>query len=118
MCLYFQTLHDRKIVEEKMASGEYTYVNANDSKMEGIELMSSFNLGQFLPEKPELEAYANFTWILKNDFTQLVGTEMLTRNMQYVRNANGNFGLKLPARPHQYAPEQPFHWFAPRKGFV
>ncbi|MBW8324823.1 MAG: TonB-dependent receptor [Prolixibacteraceae bacterium] len=90
---YFQTLHDRKIVEEKMASGEYTYVNANDSKMEGIELMSSFNLGQFLPEKPELEAYANFTWILKNDFTQLVGTEMLTRDMQYVRNANGNFGL-------------------------
>ena len=90
---YFQTLHDHKIVEEKMASGEYTYVNANDSKMEGIELMSSFNLGQFLPEKPELEAYVNFTWILKNDFTQLVGTEILTRDMQYVRNANGNFGL-------------------------
>jgi len=90
---YFQTLHDHKIVEEKMASGEYTYVNANESKMEGIELMSSFNLGQFLPEKPELEAYVNFTWILKNDFTQLVGTEILTRDMQYVRNANGNFGL-------------------------
>ena len=90
---YFQTLHDHKIVEEKMASGEYTYVNANDSKMEGIELMSSFNLGQFLPKKPELEAYANFTWILENDFTQLVGTEMLTRDMQFVRNVNGNFGL-------------------------
>lgn len=90
---YFQTLHDHKIVEEKMASGEYTYVNANDSKMNGIELMSSFNLGQFLPERPELEAYINFTWILKNDFTQLVGTEMLTRDMQYVRKANGNFGL-------------------------
>ena len=90
---YFRTLHDHKIVEEKLASGEYTYVNANNSKMEGVELMSSFNLGQFLPEKPELEAYANFTWILKNDFTQLVGTEMLARDMQYVRNANGNFGL-------------------------
>ena len=90
---YFQTLHDHKIVEEKMASGEYTYVNANDSKMEGIELMSSFNLGQFLPERPELEAYVNFTWILKNDFTQQVGTEILSRDMQYVRKANGNFGL-------------------------
>ena len=90
---YFQTLHDHKIVEEKLASGEYTYVNANNSKMEGIELMSSFNLGQFLAGRPELEAYANFTWILKNEFTQLVGTEMLTREMQYVRNANGNFGL-------------------------
>ena len=68
-------------------------MNANDSKMEGIELMSSFDLGQFLPEKPQLEAYVNFTWILKDDFTQLVGTEMLTREMQYVRKANGNFGL-------------------------
>ena len=90
---YFQTLHDHKIVEEKLASGEYTYANANKSKMKGIEAMLSYNLGQFLPEKPELEAYANFTWILKNDFTQLVGTEMLTRDMQYVRKANGNFGL-------------------------
>ncbi len=90
---YFQTVHDHKIVEEKMASGEYTYANANDSKMEGIEVMSSYNLGQFLPERPELEAYVNFTWILKNEFTQLVGTEMLARDMQYVRKANGNFGL-------------------------
>lgn len=90
---YFQTLHDHKIVEEKMTSGEYTYVNANDSKMEGIELMTSYNLGQFLPEKPELEAYINFTWLLKNEFTQKVGTEMLSRDMQYVRKANGNFGL-------------------------
>lgn len=90
---YFQTLHDHKIVEEKLTSGEYTYVNANNSKMEGIELMTSYNLGQFLPEHPELEAYMNFTWILKNEFTQKVGTEMLTRDMQYVRKANGNFGL-------------------------
>ena len=90
---YFQTLHDHKIVEKELALKNFTFINANDSKMEGIELMSSFNLGQFLPEKPELEAYANFTWILKNDFTQLVGTEMLTRDMQYARKANGNFGL-------------------------
>lgn len=61
--------------------------------MKGIELMSSFNLGQFLPGKPELEAYTNFTWILKSDFQQLAGAEMLTRDMQYVRKANGNFGL-------------------------
>ncbi len=90
---YFQTLHDHKIVEEKLASGEYTYANANKSKMKGIEAMSSYNLGQLFGYPFELEAYANFTWILKNDFTQLVGTEMLTRDMQYVRKANGNFGL-------------------------
>ena len=90
---YFQTLHDHKIVEEKLASGEYTYANANKSTMKGIEAMSSYNLGQLFGHPFELEAYANFTWILKNDFTQLVGTEMLTRDMQYVRKANGNFGL-------------------------
>ncbi len=91
---YFQTLHDHKIVEEKLASGEYTYTNANESKMEGIELMSSYNFGKLLTQSFDLEAYANFTWILRNEFTQLVGTEMLTRDMQYVRNANGNFGLR------------------------
>jgi len=90
---YFQTLHDHKIVEEKLTSGEYTYANANKSTMKGIEAMSSYNLGQLFGHPFELEAYANFTWILKNDFTQLVGTEMLTRDMQYVRKANGNFGL-------------------------
>ena len=90
---YFQTLHDRKIVEEKLASGEYTYANANKSTMKGIEAMSSYNFGQLFGHPFELEAYANFTWILKNDFTQLVGTGMLTRDMQYVRKANGNFGL-------------------------
>ena len=90
---YFQTLHDHKIVEEKLASGEYTYANANKSTMKGIEAMSLYNLGQLFGHPFELEAYANFTWILKNDFTQLVGTEMLTRDMQYVRKANGNFGL-------------------------
>ena len=90
---YFQTLHDHKIVEEKLASGEYTYANANKSTMKGIEAMSSYNFGQLFGHPFELEAYANFTWILKNNFTQLVGTEMLTRDMQYVRKANGNFGL-------------------------
>ncbi|HNX56562.1 MAG TPA: TonB-dependent receptor [Prolixibacteraceae bacterium] len=91
---YFKTLHDHKIVEEKLASGEYTYVNANKSKMEGIELESAYNLGQLFAKKFVLEAYANFTWMQKDNFTQLVGTAMLTRDMQYVRKANGNFGLK------------------------
>jgi outer membrane receptor protein involved in Fe transport len=62
--------------------------------MEGIELMSSYNFGKLFTQSFDLEAYANFTWILRNEFTQLVGTEMLTRDMQYVRNANGNFGLR------------------------
>ena len=91
---YFHTLYDQKIVEQKLASGEYTYANANESKMDGIELMSSYNLGQLFAKPFDLEVYANFTWMLRNNFSQLVGTEMLTRDMQYVRNTNGNFGLR------------------------
>ncbi len=95
---YFQTLHNHKIVEEMLASGEYTYTNANESKMEGIELMSSFNIGSLFAKSFDLEAYANFTWMLRNEFTQLVGTEMLTRNMQYTRKSNGNFGLNYQSK--------------------
>ncbi len=90
---YFRTLHDNKIVEEQLASGEYSYINANESKMEGIELLTSYNLGNLFAKKFDLEVYANFTWMLRNEFSQLAGTEMLTRDMQYVRKTNGNFGL-------------------------
>ena len=90
---YFQTLHNNKIVEEKLASGEYSYANANESKMEGIELMSSYNLGNLFAKAFDLEAYVNFTWMLRNEFLQMIGTEMLTRDMQYTRKSNGNFGL-------------------------
>ena len=95
---YFNTYYDHKIVEEKMESGEYTYTNANHSRMEGIELVSAWNFGQLFTQSLNLEAYANFTWMLRNNFTQMVGTENLTRDMQYVRKTNGNFGIRYRAK--------------------
>ncbi len=95
---YFQTLHNHKIVEEKLPSGEYSYTNANESKMEGIELMSSYNLGSLFAKAFDLEAYANFTWMLRNEFSQMVGTDMHTYDMQYVRKTNGNFGLNYQTK--------------------
>jgi vitamin B12 transporter len=90
---YFRTDYDHKIVEQKLESGEYTYINAYKSSMDGLELMTSFNFGQFIRKGLVLEAYANFTWMFNDDFTQLVNDVLLTRDMQYVRKANGNFGL-------------------------
>jgi outer membrane receptor protein involved in Fe transport len=90
---YFHTYYDNKIVEDKLSTGEYTYINANESKIDGLELMSSFNFGKYIHSSLNLEAYANFTWMLRNNFTQTVNGEVLTRDMQYVRKVNGNFGF-------------------------
>ncbi|GAT63973.1 TonB-dependent receptor plug domain-containing protein [Paludibacter jiangxiensis] len=89
---YFHTLYDNKIVNQYVAAGT-TFTNANQSTMNGLELVSAFNFGKFISPKLLLEAYANFTWMLKNDFTQTVSGVVKTYDMQFARNTNGNFGL-------------------------
>jgi outer membrane receptor protein involved in Fe transport len=89
---YFHTLYDNKIVNQYVAAGT-TYTNANQSTMNGLELVSAFNFGKFISPKLLLEAYANFTWMLKNNFTQVVKSQEKTYDMQFARKTNGNFGL-------------------------
>jgi vitamin B12 transporter len=89
---YFHTYYNDKIVTEYGTSG-YTFVNANKSSMNGIELVSSFNFGKLISSKLLFEAYANFTWMLKNNFTQTESGQEKTYDMLYVRKTNGNFGL-------------------------
>jgi outer membrane receptor protein involved in Fe transport len=92
---YFYTIHDNKIVEKLLETGEntYTYVNANKSNMEGLELMSSFNLGSLFPDPIQLELYSNWTWMLRNEFEEETESGKLTRDMLYTRKSNGNFGV-------------------------
>jgi outer membrane receptor protein involved in Fe transport len=89
---YFHTLYDNKIVNQSVAN-DMTFANADKSTMNGIELVSAFNFGKFIHPKLLLEAYANFTWMLKNNFTQTTNGTVKTFDMQYARKTNGNFGL-------------------------
>lgn len=90
---YFYTVHDNKIVEKKLDSGEFTYVNANQSNMEGLELTSSYNVGALFENAFKLEFYSNWTWMLKNEFDEETESGKITRETLYTRKWNGNFGV-------------------------
>lgn len=84
---YFHTYYDNKIVTAYGVST--TYVNANHSLINGLELSSAFNFGKYICPKLNLEAYANFTWLLRDNVT----TSSTTQDALNVRKVNGNFGL-------------------------
>ena len=90
---YFYTVHDNKIVEKKLDTGEFTYVNANESNMEGLELTSSYNIGALFENDFKLELYSNWTWMLKNEFEEETASGKITRETFYTRKWNGNFGI-------------------------
>lgn len=90
---YFYTVHDDKIVEDAIGENEYTYINANKSTMEGLELMSSFDLARLWNGTSQLELYANWTWMLRNEFEEDTDSGVETKDMLYTRKANGNFGI-------------------------
>lgn len=93
---YFHTnFNDRMITQYSSDLTAYTYVNANKSLMDGLELVSSFNFGQFIRPTLDIEAYANFTWMFTNNVTTAAG---VTQDALYVRKTNGNFGLSYQDR--------------------
>ncbi len=94
---YFQTKHKDKIVEYTY-NDTTSYKNANNSNMKGIELLLSSNLGNLINNKFKLELYGNFTFMLENTVDEtLTGStgndSIVTRDMKYTRNSNGNFGI-------------------------
>ncbi|MGE4585792.1 MAG: TonB-dependent receptor plug domain-containing protein [Mangrovibacterium sp.] len=97
---YFYTRHDNKIVETQLGSGEYTYINANEATMDGLELMSSLDMGTLLRKSYKLELYANWTRMFRSELEEKDNTGKTTRDMYYIRRSNGNFGLCYGPRPY------------------
>lgn len=95
---YFYTRHFDKIIDYTLASGEKSYMNANTSIMDGIELDARYNFGVLFDNHFMLELYTNWTYLFDANFTQkLTGPagadSIVTQDLQFVRKANGNFGL-------------------------
>ncbi len=95
---YFSTNHTDKIVEETLDSGVKSFVNADKSKMNGLEWNISFDLGSFADNSYNLELYSNFTNMFKNEMELNVkqddeSEKLETKDLLYVRKANGNFGI-------------------------
>ena len=96
---YFKTEHNDKIIE--YTSGDTTsYKNANNSTMNGFELMFSSDIASLFTSKFKLELYTNFTFMIDNTVNETLKTKAgqdstVTRDLLYTRKNNGNFGLSF-----------------------
>jgi vitamin B12 transporter len=96
---WFQTYHKDKIIEYAIGGDTMTFRNANNSIMNGIELMVSTDIGKLFSKRFKLELYANYTYNIRNTVDEtltslITGTDsIVTRDMLYTRKSLGNFGV-------------------------
>ena len=95
---YFYNYHNNKIVDYTLDTGEKSYMNANHSVMDGVELDARYNIGVLFNNEFILELYTNWTYLLDANYTQkLTSTSgadsTVTQDLQFVRKSNGNFGM-------------------------
>ncbi len=105
---YFTTRHNDKIIENaldsvtlnqsKVVYDVTSYKNANNSAMNGIELVASSNLGSLFNNRFKLEIYSNLTYILNNTVDEALisgsgNDSIVSRNLLYARKSNANFGV-------------------------
>lgn len=95
---YFNTKHQDKIIEYTLGGDTTSYMNANSSRMTGVELLISANFGALLGNKFKLEVYGNYTHMLNNEVEETLsdisgGDSIVFREMLYSRSGNGNFGI-------------------------
>lgn len=91
---YFHALYKNKIVNDTKTSSEYTtYKNADNGRMNGLEIMFSSDIAKVFQSPYSLELYASFTHLLNDKFDDNVNDEIITKDMLYVRKNTGNFGI-------------------------
>ena len=100
---YFHALYTNKIVNDRKtdeATNETytTYANADNGRMNGLEIMFSSDIAKAFGSRYSLELYAGLTYLLNNRFDETVGKgtpdeKTLTKDMLYVRRSTGNFGI-------------------------
>ncbi len=105
---YFSTSHIDKIIETTQDSvlinpnevvyNVTSYKNANNSSMNGVEIIASSNLGNLFSNKFKLELYGNITYMLNNTvdetLTSSAGADSIViRDLLYARKCNANFGI-------------------------
>jgi vitamin B12 transporter len=106
---YFSTRHRNKIIRDPETSGDTVrHINSEKAFMNGLELIGSIDLGALAGSRSKVEVYAGFTALFNANFTGRIKSDatVATRDLQYVRKTNGNFGIffdtnrKFSARLH------------------
>lgn len=99
----FHGLYKDKIVtvtktDESTNEKYITYANADNGRMNGIEIMFSSDIAQSLGSGYSLELYAGFTHLFNDTFDEKINKgapdqKTLTKDVLYVRRNTGNFGI-------------------------
>jgi len=87
---FFNNKLDGLIVYDRSNPDTTSFMNANSSVMEGLELFASYNIGALSGYKYSLKLYANITHMLKTEVT----IDEQTEDMKYVRDNKSSFGIE------------------------
>ena len=105
---YFTTKHKDRIIENTLDSAIInqnevvrnvtSYKNANNSSMNGIEVVASTNLGALFNNKFKFEIYGNLTYMLNNTVDEVLKSSnasdsIVNRDLLFARKSNANFGI-------------------------
>ena len=128
---WFTTRHSDKINEttldsvvvnqNKVAYDVTTYKNANNSAMNGVELMASTNIGALFSDAFKLELYGNWTYMFNNtvdeSFVSSAGKDsIVSRDLLYARKAMPISVWCMIIIKAFAAPSRQVPWFQIRKG--
>lgn len=87
---YFSTWHKDMIVYDRITYIDTTtFMNANSSQTQGIELGFSYDFGALADYKYSLKVYVNYTHLFKYDVT----IDTIVEPMKYVRIDKAAFGI-------------------------
>ena len=90
---YFQTHYTNKIITDYSQPAYTTYLNANNGRINGLEVMFSTDLAALFAPRQTLELYASYTHLFNDVFDSKVGDSTVTKDLIGVRKDTGSFGI-------------------------
>ena len=90
---YFQTFYQNKVITDYSNPEYTTYVNADNGRISGLEVMLSADLAALFDSRQTLELYANYTRLFTDEFDAKNGGETVTKALIGVREETGSFGI-------------------------
>ncbi|MFT5750143.1 MAG: vitamin B12 transporter [Ancylomarina sp.] len=93
---YFSTHHKDKIIRSTLINHNKSFINAQNAKMKGLELIASYDFGALSDYDYSFRAYLNYTHIIDADLKYKDAQGLNQKGaMRYVRDNTASFGLEF-----------------------
>lgn len=99
----FHAFYNNKIIYDYSHNDYITYKNADDARMNGLEIVFSSNIARMFHAGYNLKLYASVTHLFNDNFDEVAvdaenNKSILTKDMLYVRKTTGNFSITYDNR--------------------